>query len=881
VPLVAGQTLSNYEILGPLGVGAMGEVYRARDTRLGREVAIKVLPEELAGDEERLQRFEREARTLASLNHPNVAGIHGVDRERDLHFLALELVPGEDLATRLGRGPLAVDEALDVARQIADGLAAAHDAGVVHRDLKPANVRITPDGVVKLLDFGLAKPVGTREGSGTGSDEALVTEAGRVLGTPTYMSPEQARGRRVDRRTDLWALGCVLYECLSGRRAFAGDSVTDVLAAVVEREPDWSALPPATPAAARRVLARCLVKEPRRRLDSAAMVRLELDGEPAGPAAIESAVERTSPVARALPWLVTTVAIALAVGALLRAPEEPARQVRRYEVRPEVRSNFELSPDGELLALVGRDGVRVQRLGKEFEPGLRSDVPRAGGLVFSPDGRRIAGAANDREGATYTVEVHSLEGGAPQVLTSGRGQCVVTDWSGREVFFRASGEDREATRLYSVSEIGGEARLLATWPRASSDGWIISVRIVGDGEQALVLEYDPRGSNRLSLRPLGPDGGDPAWIDLGGDVSGAWLLPEGSLTWVRSEEGRRGLWEAPFDLPTAKLSGPPLPVVEGLSVFAGSVSLTPSTLAYRPIEAFRSTVLEWIDANGKVTPTGLESSYYSRVRPSPTSSLIALVANSEDTRAELWVWDSAPGAVFLERVATGRGFMEPVWSGESLWYMVGEQVYRTGPPWTEDPEPVLEIPRLSALRDASVDGSHLVYTTFGALGTMIWPTDGATEPWILDERSPARFAALSPDGRWIAYRSATSGIRALYVRPFPDTGAGRTQVVVSGPGEGLGAPSWSAAGNELHYRESRGGRLMRIQVHPPGAGGEFRHDPPEPVPGVPEVDLESGALHRTVDGRWLFEPYERADSARIRIIENWAEEVRARRAQQR
>ena len=277
--LASGQTLSFYEILGPLGAGGMGEVYRAKDTRLEREVAIKVLPEHLADDEERLQRFEREAKTLASLNHPNVAGIHGVDQAGDVYFLALELVPGEDLATRLARGPLPVEEAIDVCRQIAEGLEAAHEAGVVHRDLKPANVRITPEGVVKLIDFGLAKAVVEESPSDPAAAKAaglLVTQEGLVLGTPTYMSPEQARGDQVDRSTDIWAFGCALYECLAGGRAFTGDSLTDVLAAIIHEEPDWSALPAATPPSVRELLKRALIKDPRERLHDVGEARLTL-----------------------------------------------------------------------------------------------------------------------------------------------------------------------------------------------------------------------------------------------------------------------------------------------------------------------------------------------------------------------------------------------------------------------------------------------------------------------------------------------------------------------------------------------------------------------------------------------------------------------------
>ena len=257
----------------------MGEVYRARDTRLDREVAIKVLSEELADDEERLRRFEREAKTLASLNHTNIAGIHGIDQVDDTCFIAMELVPGEDLAQRLARGPLPTSEAIEVCRQIAEGLEVAHEAGVVHRDLKPANVRITPEGVVKVLDFGLAKPL-IDKSSGTAvtakPDSFLITEEGMVLGTPTYMSPEQARAKPVDQGTDIWAFGCVLYECLTGRRAFGGESMTDVLAAIASEEPDWSALPASTPSAVRRLLRRCLVKDPLQRLRDVGDARSEL-----------------------------------------------------------------------------------------------------------------------------------------------------------------------------------------------------------------------------------------------------------------------------------------------------------------------------------------------------------------------------------------------------------------------------------------------------------------------------------------------------------------------------------------------------------------------------------------------------------------------------
>ena len=329
----------------------MGEVYRAKDTRLEREVAIKVLPEELADSEERLRRFEREAKTLASLNHPNVAGIHGIDQVGDTCFLAMELVPGEDLAARLSRGALPVDEALDVCRQVAEGLEAAHEVGIVHRDLEPANVRITPDGVVKILDFGLAKPMhprATNEGTTTAeSDSFLMTEEGLILGTPTYMSPEQARGKPVDRRTDIWAFGCVLYESLTGQRAFRGGSLTDILAAIVGEEPDLSLLP-RVPASVRALLVRCLAKDPHVRLRDIGEARILLQASDLGERELRDTEPAQAPRSRRVLLVASGLVIGAALGALahdrmgaeIASPVEPATteaqapQVRRFAQPP-------------------------------------------------------------------------------------------------------------------------------------------------------------------------------------------------------------------------------------------------------------------------------------------------------------------------------------------------------------------------------------------------------------------------------------------------------------------------------------------------------------------------------------------------------------------
>tara|TARA_R110002072_G_scaffold273253_2_gene434010 strand:+ start:526 stop:1788 length:1263 start_codon:yes stop_codon:yes gene_type:complete len=358
MPLTTGQSLSFYEILGPLGAGGMGEVYLARDTRLEREVAIKVLSEELAADDERLRRFDREAKTLASLNHPNVGGIHGIDQDGDTSFLAMELVPGEDLEERLKRGPMPLDEALDVCRQIAEGLEAAHEAGVVHRDLKPANVRITPEGAVKILDFGLAKPIGPNvPGSATGSDTSsaqsdsfLLTSEGMVLGTPTYMSPEQARGKPVDRRTDIWAFGCVLFECLTGKRAFKGEGFGDLMAAILEHDVDLEALPSTTPPHVRRLIARCVIKDPRERLRDIGEARLLLSA--ASPETDTVAPRSRSSQAIALAgWIVAAGLLLFWVATL--GGTEPETEV----TAPSVHARVLLPPDAKLAFGAAQLGV--------------------------------------------------------------------------------------------------------------------------------------------------------------------------------------------------------------------------------------------------------------------------------------------------------------------------------------------------------------------------------------------------------------------------------------------------------------------------------------------------------------------------------------------
>ena len=495
--LAPGQSLTHYELLGPLGAGGMGEVWRARDTRLEREVAIKVLPEELADDEDRLRRFDREAKTLASLNHPNVAQVFGMDQVDDTCFIAMELVAGEDLSERLERGALPVDEAVEVARQIATGLEAAHEAGVVHRDLKPANVRITPDRVVKVLDFGLAKPTGPGAGRDSGTtvppkpDSFLVTEEGMVLGTPTYMSPEQARAQPVDRRTDIWAFGCVLYECLTGERTFDGETLSDVIASVISREADLSRLPAATPPRVRALLERCLDKDARGRLRDIGEARVALeryrDEEPAlSPAAGRSGANRIPA------W--TAVAAALAGGTLVYAllgsrggtAAEPGAVTTLAEpaaVRTLTYSGDDgmpaASPDGNLLAFRsgrdGRDRIWLKQLDTGGEQVLTDGIDSS--PSFSPDGTTVLFLRS--EGGSLSVYRQGLVGGAARkVVENAMEACWAPDGERIAILRLRSESERSEVALVEVDLRTREERELVR-----SNEWMYSVRWSPGGQE--------------------------------------------------------------------------------------------------------------------------------------------------------------------------------------------------------------------------------------------------------------------------------------------------------------------------------------------------------------------------------------------------------------
>ena len=880
--LAVGTMLTSYEILAPLGAGAMGEVWRARDTRLQREVAIKVLPEHFADDGERLRRFEREAKTLASLNHPNVAQIFGVDQVGDTCFLVLELVPGESLEERLKRGPLPLDEAIEVCRQIAEGLETAHEAGVIHRDLKPANVRITPDGKVKLLDFGLAKPV--LAGEQHSSDSVLSTEAGRLLGTPTYMAPEQARGKPIDRRVDVWAMGCVLYECLTGRRAFAGETLTDVLGAVLHTEPDLARLPGGTPPRVRALLADCLAKDPRARVRDTGEVRRQLELARSEPAVAEPK-PRASAAKVVTITVVAAVASALAGGFATRLAYEstgPAARPTptRFTVTlPDVVekpgdgiAGLAVSPDGRSVAISSateHGGIYLRDLG-QTEARLLPGTEPASDLCFSPDGRSIAFFNRDVR-SLWRV---TLDGGKPQLIRpqlsfagmtwSPDGRLVVAD----SELHALDPDGGSAAPLTRLDKPGGDFNQASPYVLPGAHAMLFTVWMGSGGTQGRIDVVDLDSHEQRTVQR---DATNPGYVQLS--------ERDGALLYVRSES----LWARRFDPGTKQCRGGEVLIAEGLrvdpNIGEATLAVSPAgTLAYQPrVESNGQSQLWWVSRDGHeelVTPETLDYQ-----TPSLSADGRLLVYGRSASAPRIYTMDlrapvaeRAPRRLAVEAGFSGGPVLSP--DGARFAYVTGssEALHIAVQDLAGN-----EALRLTADGDAmprswSRDGLWIALMGPGPSGAEIEvvPADGSgpARP-LVQVKGNAYDPQFSPDGRWIAYVSDEDGLPEVFVVAFP---AGNRRVQVTNGGGA--SPRWALDGSELYFR--KGDEFCAVAV---AQQADLAFGLPQVMfKGEYDASFFSVGFLPAPDGRFLMnKPLLPADRAlRVVVVENFVEEVRAR-----
>ncbi len=831
-----GQELSHYKITDKLGEGGMGEVWRGEDTHLGRDVAIKVLPEAFAQDAERMARFEREARVLAALDHPHIAAIYGLEEAEGRKFLVMQLAEGEDLKDLISRGQIPPQKAAKIALQIAEALEAAHDKGIIHRDLKPANVKISPGGQVKVLDFGLAKALdsGDPNSSGSGSLSlsptltAQMTEVGVLLGTAAYMSPEQARGELADRRADVWAFGVVLMEMLTGKTVYAGRTVSDTLAGVLAREPEWQELPDDLPRRIRKLLERCLEKETPDRLQAIGEARIALQQYLANPETEEAPEAAVIQVAqstwkRILPWaLFAAAAVGLVAALVALWPEspEPKAPIRLEAVLADdplyvdLGASVVLSPDGSRLVYVTDDSSHRalftrsldQLAGTELATGTSTEEPYH--PFFSPDGKWVGYVTRNE------MKKVPITGGTSITLSevdASRG----ASWGPDDNIVLAPNGSSE---LFTVSAAGGTPQSLTKLTEERQDFSHRWPQFMPDGK-AVIYTVGYQGMSSVDdaiIEVVSLETGEQKVIHEGGYY--ARYVPSGHLVFIRDGT----LFGMTFDAEKLEPTGSPAPLVQGITTDNGpggaQYSFSNSgDLAYVSGEVGVPTYpIVWVDRDGKSTTLWETRGAYGEPALSPDGKKLG-ISVFRDNQWDVWVYD-------LEReVATRLTFAEG-YDADQAWTPDGkyliftstrdgiESIYRKRADGSGEVERLSESEEAFYPFSVSGDGNFLAgeISKAGDLDLYILPLDGSGEPEVfLASEFDERYPDFSPDGRWITYASNESGRFEVYVRPYPAAG-GKWQV-----SDGGGAwPLWSGDGRQLFYRTNSG--VMEVSVEASG-----------------------------------------------------------------
>jgi eukaryotic-like serine/threonine-protein kinase len=898
--LSAGTRLGPYEILVPLGAGGMGEVYRARDTKLRRDVAIKILPQIFTSDPERLARFEREAQMLAALNHSHIGAIYGVEDAGGVRALVLELVEGETLAERLRRGSVPVVEALAIARQIADALEAAHERSIVHRDLKPANVKITPDGQVKVLDFGLAKAVVSNTTGPDLSQSPTLTEngtfEGAILGTAAYMSPEQARGKAVDKRTDIWAYGCVLYEMLTGRKAFAGETASDAIAAILEREPDLTKLPAAAPAAVPRLLRRCLEKDPSRRLRDIGDARLEVEDALSSPAQADLQKPATMTRRTAISALAgAAVGAATGIFAIRRYRGPVPRNLTRFRIPlPEgavalasFNKRVAISPDGTHIAFnlisggvsnyvtIGSDKFYLHSL-RDLEP--KAFPFDAGAPFFSPDDRWIGfmGSASGRP----IIRKMALDGGPP-VTVCNKGYVGAT-WAADDMIYFVS---EVPGGLVRVTAAGGEPKEVVKIDIAKGDRQHRYPCALPGGKGILITvgTADSETFDDAHIAVLNMETGQIKTVVEGGTHPR--YSPSGHLLYAR--DGR--IFAVPFDANRMKTMGQPFTVLEGvlMSRNSGVANYDVSAggdIVYIPGIADKGErTLVWVDREGNAEPLKLPLRPYLHPRISPDMRQLAVEV--EGPNHNFYIYDFARDV--LSQMTTDGVSHWPVWSPDGA-----QLVFRSGTMgafkmWripADRSRPAAQLPGTGISQSAeswSPDGHALAYTAItpeAGSHIMVESLEGDHESRsFVDIKAAAGSPKFSPDGRWLAYCSNESKKPQVYVQAFPGPGP-KIQVSSDGGTD----PVWKRTGGELYFRN--GDKMMAVAVsttptftagHPQTLwNGHYSHGMSTSCgpPGATSSNYDV-----TADGRRFLmikdEAPDTAVSKQIVVVLGWADEL--------